>query len=142
MVHKAPAAFGLTSILLKQGLSKRSARGHLVLFSLAAPAGAIITYIIANVLGGITSSTVEGTTFWTGMLLLFSGGTFLYVAMHAMQETSRSHHESSSQGGANGFVDGGRDSQQSEEEKPSMVDLGAAVFGMILPLFLQIGHAH
>jgi solute carrier family 39 (zinc transporter), member 9 len=142
MVHKAPAAFGLTSILLKQGLSKRSARGHLVLFSLAAPAGAIITYIIANVLGGITSSTVEGTTFWTGMLLLFSGGTFLYVAMHAMQETSRSHHESNGQGGANGFVDGGRETQQAEEEKPSLVDLGAAVFGMVLPLFLQIGHAH
>ncbi len=28
MIHKAPAAFGLTSLLLKQGLSKRAARGH------------------------------------------------------------------------------------------------------------------
>jgi len=140
MVHKAPAAFGLTSILLKQGLSKRSARGHLVLFSLAAPAGALATYILANILGGLRGGTVEGTTFWTGMLLLFSGGTFLYVAMHAMQETSKGHHESHSNGSANGYVDG-RDVQQAAE-KPSLRDLGAAVFGMILPLFLQIGHAH
>ncbi|OBT50700.1 hypothetical protein VE04_08536 [Pseudogymnoascus sp. 24MN13] len=40
MLHKAPAAFGLTSVLLKQGLSKRAARGHLIIFSLAAPIGA------------------------------------------------------------------------------------------------------
>lgn len=141
MVHKAPAAFGLTSILLKQGLSKRSARGHLVLFSLAAPAGALVTYILASVLGGVRGGSVEGTTFWTGMLLLFSGGTFLYVAMHAMQETSKDHHDLHSHGAPNGFVDGGREAQQAEE-KPSLRDLGAAVFGMILPLFLQIGHAH
>lgn len=140
MVHKAPAAFGLTSILLKQGLSKRSARGHLVLFSLAAPVGALFTYLLANILGGLRGNSVEGTTFWTGMLLLFSGGTFLYVAMHAMQETSKSHHESHSNGSVNGYVDG-RDAAQAEE-KPSLRDLGAAVFGMILPLFLQIGHAH
>ena len=140
MVHKAPAAFGLTSILLKQGLSKRSARGHLVLFSLAAPAGALVTYILANVLGGLRGGSVEGTTFWTGMLLLFSGGTFLYVAMHAMQETSQSHHEGHTNGSVNGYIEG-REAQQMEE-KPSLRDLGAAVFGMILPLFLQIGHAH
>jgi solute carrier family 39 (zinc transporter), member 9 len=144
MLHKAPAAFGLTSILLKQGLSKRSARGHLVLFSLAAPAGALVTYILANILGGLRGGSVEGTTFWTGMLLLFSGGTFLYVAMHAMQETSRGHQEGAhAHAGANGYVDGGgRDAQQQAEEKPSLRDLGAAVFGMVLPLFLQIGHAH
>jgi solute carrier family 39 (zinc transporter), member 9 len=140
MVHKAPAAFGLTSILLKQGLSKRSARGHLVLFSLAAPLGAITTFLIANILGGLRGGTEQGTAFWTGMLLLFSGGTFLYVAMHAMQETSKSHHEPPAPGTANGFVDG-REAQHAQEE-PSLRDLGAAVFGMILPLFLQIGHAH
>jgi zinc transporter 9 len=76
MVHKAPAAFGLTSVLLKQGLSKRAARGHLLIFSLAAPVGALATYIIISVLGG---SNMEGENgrWWTGMLLLFSAGTFL-----------------------------------------------------------------
>lgn len=74
MIHKAPASFGLTSLLLKQGLSKRAARGHLIVFSLAAPFGAIVTWVIITLLGG---SKVEGDHWWTGMLLLFSGGTFL-----------------------------------------------------------------
>jgi zinc transporter 9 len=74
MIHKAPAAFGLTSLLLKQGLSKRAARGHLIVFSLAAPFGAITTWSLITLLGG---GKVEGDHWWTGMLLLFSGGTFL-----------------------------------------------------------------
>jgi solute carrier family 39 (zinc transporter), member 9 len=141
MIHKAPAAFGLTSILLKQGLSKRTARAHLLLFSLAAPAGAILTWIFVHLIGGYRGHTAESTTFWTGMLLLFSGGTFLYVAMHAMQETSRSHQQHHGSGNANGYVDGARDGPPTEP-KASLKDLGAALFGMILPLFLQIGHAH
>lgn len=76
MLHKAPAAFGLTSVLLKQGLSKRAARGHLIIFSLAAPFGALSTWLLVNLLGG-GSITSEGGQWWTGMLLLFSGGTFL-----------------------------------------------------------------
>jgi zinc transporter 9 len=74
MIHKAPAAFGLTSLLLKQGLSKRAARGHLIVFSLAAPFGALTTWTLITLLGG---GKVESDHWWTGMLLLFSGGTFL-----------------------------------------------------------------
>lgn len=76
MIHKAPAAFGLTSVLLKQGLSKRAARGHLVIFSLAAPVGALSTWIMITLLGGDHLQGNSGQ-WWTGMLLLFSGGTFL-----------------------------------------------------------------
>jgi solute carrier family 39 (zinc transporter), member 9 len=76
LVHKAPAAFGLTSVLLKQGLSKRAARGHLVIFSLAAPLGALTTYMVISLLGGSTMQGENGQ-WWTGMLLLFSAGTFL-----------------------------------------------------------------
>jgi len=75
MIHKAPAAFGLTSVLLKQGLSKRAARGHLIVFSLAAPFGALSTYLLISLLGG--SMEGESGEWWTGMLLLFSAGTFL-----------------------------------------------------------------
>lgn len=76
MFHKAPAAFGLTSLLLRQGLTKRAARGHLIAFSLAAPVGALGTYVLISILGG---GNMEGPSgqWWTGMLLLFSAGTFL-----------------------------------------------------------------
>ena len=139
MVHKAPAAFGLTSVLLKQGLSKRSARSHLLLFSLAAPIGALLTWVAAHALGVGRVGNVQSTQWWTGMLLLFSGGTFLYVAMHTMQESGPDH-EPHMNGHANGSIDGG--GSLKSEQGSSIKDLLAAVFGMILPLFLQVGHAH
>lgn len=77
MIHKAPAAFGLTSVLLKQGVSKRRARTHLVIFSLAAPIGALATWAAAHIVGGGSFGGAASTDFATGVLLLFSGGTFL-----------------------------------------------------------------
>ena len=77
MVHKAPASFGLTSILLKQGLSSRAARAHLLVFSLAAPVGALATFLFVHLTGTDTSGDTSSIQWRTGMLLLFSGGTFL-----------------------------------------------------------------
>ncbi|KAJ5671083.1 hypothetical protein N7507_000210 [Penicillium longicatenatum] len=76
MVHKAPASFGLTSILLKQGLSSRTARAHLLIFSLAAPVGALATFLFVHMVGS-SGGDETGSLWRTGMLLLFSGGTFL-----------------------------------------------------------------
>lgn len=76
MLHKAPAAFGLSAVLLRAGLGKRQARAHLIVFSLAAPLGAIVTWILLNLLGS-GGAGGEGIQWWTGVLLLFSGGTFL-----------------------------------------------------------------
>ncbi|KAL0637135.1 hypothetical protein Q9L58_003958 [Maublancomyces gigas] len=117
MLHKAPAAFGLSAVLLRAGLGKRQARTHLIVFSMAAPVGAIVTWILVNLLGGEEVGGA-GMQWWTGVLLLFSGGTFLYVAMHTMQE------------------------QAAQADKPGLRDTCAAVFGMLLPLLTQVGHHH
>lgn len=77
MVHKAPASFGLTSVLLKQGLTSRAARAHLLVFSLAAPAGAMATFLFVQVMGSGPSEDEAISRWRTGMLLLFSAGTFL-----------------------------------------------------------------
>ena len=77
MIHKAPAAFGMTSVLLRQGFTKQTVRTHLVVFSLAAPLGAITVWILVNLLGRHWLRGAEGTKFATGLILLFSGGTFL-----------------------------------------------------------------
>lgn len=77
MLHKAPAAFGLTSVLLKQGLSKKSARTHLAFFSLAAPAGALATWAIVHTFGRGRLGGDDSLTWLTGWVLCFSGGTFL-----------------------------------------------------------------
>ncbi|PYH44247.1 Mn(2+) transporter ATX2 [Aspergillus saccharolyticus JOP 1030-1] len=136
MVHKAPASFGLTSVLLKQGLSSRTARAHLLVFSLAAPLGALMTFLFVQIMGSGSSGDEVSTRWRTGVLLLFSAGTFLYVAMHTMQENSPSNSRESP---VNGYGDP-RDLPAKHDK--SMRDLIASVVGMILPLFLQIGHAH
>lgn len=89
MIHKAPAAFGLTSVLLKQGLSKRAVRAHLVIFSLAAPAGALTTWCLVNLASRGRLRKEEDTQWFTGILLLFSAGTFLYVSYSWFCEDSR-----------------------------------------------------
>ncbi|MCJ1352677.1 MAG: hypothetical protein MMC33_002661 [Icmadophila ericetorum] len=164
MIHKAPAAFGLTSVLLSQGLGKRAARAHLVIFSLAAPLGALGAWTIIRVLGGTrTSSPTEEETmqWWTGVLLLFSGGTFLYVAMHTMQDTAPSSHSHSSLSShhghshsfssheTNGFLDGphgytgtGDLGRGGKEGGMTLKLTLAAVAGMLLPLVTQVGHVH
>ncbi|KAK3067201.1 hypothetical protein LTR53_016068 [Teratosphaeriaceae sp. CCFEE 6253] len=154
MIHKAPAAFGLTSVLLKQGLSKRGARAHLIIFSLAAPVGALLTWSGAHLLG--YSSSVLGdstnTEFATGVLLLFSGGTFLYVAVHTMQESSSGHSdggeaEGNGYTGVSSMEDGsgiyGQAAKTAREEKPGLTDTLVTVGGMLLPLLLGVfGHGH
>ena len=148
MIHKAPAAFGLTSVLLKQGLSTRGARAHLIVFSLAAPVGALLTWGAAHLLGyssaAIGSST--STEFATGVLLLFSGGTFLYVAMHTMQESGHSHDEPR----GNGYVGvpmtdiyGSIPAPVAKGDGGRLADTLVCVFGMLIPLLTQtFGHGH
>ena len=46
MLHKAPAAFGLVTFLLHEGLERNRIRRHLLTFAFAAPIGAFITYIL------------------------------------------------------------------------------------------------
>lgn len=98
-LHKAPAAFGLVSFLLHSGLDKRYIQGHLLAFSAAAPTVAIATYFILRATGDSTHSRLVAT----GVGMLFSAGTFLYVAtVHILPEVSSSHGSSGSSAGSSG----------------------------------------
>lgn len=104
MVHKAPAAFGLVAVLMSEGLSKALVRKILLAFSLAAPMGSLITWAALalihrirfgsrlpfnqNPSGGVDETQDQVMQWWIGVTLLFSGGTFLFVATHALQNTS------------------------------------------------------
>ncbi|KAH0033929.1 WD40 repeat-like protein, partial [Aureobasidium melanogenum] len=135
MIHKAPAAFGLTSALLKQGLSKRRARNHLIVFSLAAPIGALFTWALVNIFEGGIGQSEHGTRFFTGLLLLFSGGTFLYVAMHAMQDTKHGHDMGNAT--PNGYSDpnvyDGYQSASTKQEGPVLSDTLAVISASLAP---------
>ncbi|KAK5979190.1 ZIP Zinc transporter [Trichostrongylus colubriformis] len=84
MLHKAPAAFGLVSFLLMEGIDVRNARKHLLVFSFAAPFAAVVTFAVVESLGRDSIWSSESST---GVLMLFSAGTFLFVAtVHVLPE--------------------------------------------------------
>ncbi|XP_063591187.1 zinc transporter ZIP9-like isoform X1 [Penaeus indicus] len=122
MLHKAPAAFGLVTFLLHDGLERNQIRRHLLVFALAAPIGAVVTYV-AIVQSGTESFSSSHST---GIAMLFSAGTFLYVAtVHVLPELTSHSHEGG--GGGNHF---------------SRKQLLALICGSLLPLFLTFGHHH
>ncbi|XP_035220320.1 zinc transporter ZIP9-like isoform X2 [Stegodyphus dumicola] len=128
MLHKAPAAFGLVTFLMHEGLDRVKIRKHLLVFALAAPVLAILTYF------GISQSTKERLSSLnaTGIAMLFSAGTFLYVAtVHVLPEIAVQSHRHSLNG------DNSPDSKGFKK-----VELLALVVGALLPLLLSIGHHH
>ncbi|XP_037097262.1 zinc transporter ZIP9 [Syngnathus acus] len=127
MLHKAPAAFGLVSFLMHAGLERNRIRKHLLVFALAAPVLAMLTFL------GLSQSSKEALSDInaTGVAMLFSAGTFLYVAtVHVLPEVggvpSHSHGAPGSNGG----------------KGLSKVELGALVLGCLIPLLLSVGHHH
>uniref|UniRef100_A0AAY5E8M6 Zinc transporter ZIP9 n=1 Tax=Electrophorus electricus TaxID=8005 RepID=A0AAY5E8M6_ELEEL len=104
ILHKAPAAFGLVSFLMYAGLERSTVQKHLLGFSMAAPLLAVSTYFL------LSSSQYRLSA--TGIGMLVSAGTFLYVAtVHVLpeiysrgqQRTTHFHHHAgvglSQQGG-------------------------------------------
>lgn len=126
MLHKAPAAFGLSTILLREAYTRRQIRKHLLTFSLAAPLSAIFTYSLLQRSGEINPI---GMKWWTAVLLLFSGGTFLYVAMHVMQDVTSGNGKDNGFSGHN-FI------------KMKKSHVAFMLLGMFMPLLLQFEHGH
>jgi len=126
MLHKAPASFGLVTYLMHEGLERSRIRRHLLVFSLAAPVMGIVTFLSLTFHGRENLDTLSAT----GVAMLFSAGTFLYVAtVHVLPEVTNLGHGHSHGGG-------GGDTGFSKKE---MVVL---IIGAIMPLFLTMGHHH
>lgn len=126
MLHKAPAAFGLVSFLMHAGLERNRIRKHLLVFALAAPVLAMLTFL------GLSQSSKEALSDVnaTGVAMLFSAGTFLYVAtVHVLPEVGGTGHSHAPAGGSGG-------------KGLSKVEVAALVLGCLIPLVLSVGHQH
>ncbi|XP_027426015.1 zinc transporter ZIP9 isoform X4 [Zalophus californianus] len=125
MLHKAPAAFGLVSFLMHAGLERNRIRKHLLVFALAAPVMSMVTYL------GLSKSSKEALSEVnaTGVAMLFSAGTFLYVAtVHVLPEVGgMAHSHRSDPTGGRGL---------------SRLEVAALVLGCLIPLILSVGHQH
>ncbi|XP_072757567.1 zinc transporter ZIP9 isoform X1 [Anoplolepis gracilipes] len=131
MLHKAPAAFGLVSFLLHEGVDRKKISKHLLIFSLAAPCLALVTYFGIGKEGKETLSSVNAT----GLAMLFSAGTFLYVAtVHVLPElmTRNSNYLHLSN------VEGTTSSATGLKVKEILF----LVIGSFLPALITTGHHH
>ncbi|CAI4227455.1 unnamed protein product [Auanema sp. JU1783] len=142
MLHKGPAAFGLVSFLLVEKIDIRNIRKHLLVFSLAAPFGAFFTYLIIQHSGDSLASESS-----TGMLMLFSAGTFLYVAtVHVLPELANQSKHSEDSFAYNKLVDVQSPASAGHSHAGgttfTMKELGAIIAGAIVPAFLASGHSH
>ncbi|KAH7885243.1 Zinc/iron permease [Phlebopus sp. FC_14] len=120
IVHKAPTALALTSSLVAHSVPPVKCRKLLLYFSLATPASSVLTHAIYSLASDVR-------TVWSGGPLLFSGGTFLYVAT-VLQPASNHVSERS----LDGFLG----------SKPARSILLMA--GMFLPVVVSqlLGHGH
>eukprot|EP00041_Stephanoeca_diplocostata_P019314 m.414381 g.414381 ORF g.414381 m.414381 type:complete len:268 (-) comp21271_c0_seq2:1307-2110(-) len=113
MLHKAPAAFGLSSFLSSTGENKRVVAQNLLIFSLAAPVGAFATF------GAMYMGVMEYQLRTLALVMLFSGGTFLFVAtVHIMPDVL-----------ASGVA-------------MTWLDVVVNVAGILLPMCINFEHGH
>ncbi|EJF56665.1 hypothetical protein DICSQDRAFT_93374 [Dichomitus squalens LYAD-421 SS1] len=92
VVHKAPTALALTTSLLSMSLPVAECKRHLAIFSSTTPIATLLSYAVLSFFGGSGGA-------WQGTALLFSGGTFLYVATVLQPALAHPHDDG---------VDGGR----------------------------------
>lgn len=74
LLHKAPTSLALTTSLIATNLPRPDCKKHLAVFSASTPLSAIASYLLFSLLGDGDGGGL------TGVALLLSGGTFLYVA--------------------------------------------------------------
>ena len=123
---------GLTTTLLSLSLSPALIRRCLVIFSFAAPIGALITYGLVLLFGksslGHDDTSIDRLGWWTGISLLFSGGSFLYVATVIQPLSEPDQHQHHSEEGAH------------DEESPTLgkyTRTALLITGMLLPVLLS-----
>lgn len=133
---------GLTTTLLTLGLTKPQIRTRLLLFSVSAPIGAIITYMIVKAVGGgqgkVPDNEVDLIEWWTGVVLLFSGGSFLYVATVISPLSDSDAH------GTHQHAHQGKHDEADGQALGQKTRLGLLLAGMMGPwaLSMLIGHGH
>lgn len=163
MTHKAPAAFGLVSFLLHEGIDRQRIRKHLAIFSISAPLLTLLTYFG---IGQEQKETLNSLNV-TGIAMLFSAGTFLYVAtVHVLPELTsggHSHHNHlQSSSSSYNLLDQQQQQQLSTPISSSSssaiiqiqtsmpkgysgltyFELAILITGALLPLLLTVGHHH
>lgn len=139
MLHKAPAAFGLVTYLLHEGIDRQRIRKHLLIFSLAAPVMTVLTFFGIGQKHKETLSSLNAT----GIAMLFSAGTFLYVAtVHVLADLTQNPHHGSSYSKLPTTASDATKPASSHSRSLKNSELICLVLGCLTPLLLGMGHHH
>ncbi|KAJ2844084.1 hypothetical protein IWW36_005315 [Coemansia brasiliensis] len=137
LLHKAPAAFGLITTLKQQGYASYKLSIWLSVFAISAPLAALLTFAVFSMVGSKPNAHSEDEPAvqpWAGVIMLYSAGTFLYVAMaHTLVEAI--HQAKLLRAKAKAGL-------QSETGIAglSFIDIGVLLFGVILPPLVSKDH--
>ncbi|KAJ1960762.1 hypothetical protein GGI12_003624 [Dipsacomyces acuminosporus] len=127
LLHKAPAALGLITTLKQRGYSRYKLTIWLTVFAASAPLAALVTFGIFSLIS--PSSSSSGVQPWTGTIMVFSAGTFMYVAMaHTLTEAV--HQAKALRARAKAAASGSL----------SLVDVVVLLIGVILPPLVAKDH--
>jgi zinc transporter 9 len=90
MLHKGPAAFGLSSFLRHIQIDNAKSKLYLFLFALSSPLVAVLSFFALKDTSFATDDNI-------GLALMFSAGTFIYVAtVDVLPEVHSHEHENES----------------------------------------------
>lgn len=138
MLHKAPAAFGLVSFLLVEGLERVRVKRHLLAFSLSAPVTSMLTFYTIIVFGNGSSISTHS---FTGVLMLFSAGTFLYVAtVHVLPELTKVSSDYQLMNSMSGSL--GHSHNGGGGPYFTIREMLAMIVGALFPAVIASGHSH
>ncbi|KAJ2336861.1 hypothetical protein GGF44_004300 [Coemansia sp. RSA 1694] len=140
LLHKAPAAFGLITTLKQQGYAAYKLSVWLTVFAASAPLAALATFsIFLLVQPAATSDHHEkpaGTQPWAGIVMLFSAGTFMYVAMaHTLAEAV--HQAKAFRAKAKSSA---TNAVKAHAGSLSFLDIAVLLLGVILPPLVSKDH--
>ncbi|KAJ2083956.1 hypothetical protein H4R24_000399 [Coemansia sp. RSA 988] len=145
LLHKAPAAFGLITTLKQQGFARYKLGIWLTVFAASAPLAALVTFAVF-LLVNPTSNQHElremdepAVQPWTGIIMLYSAGTFLYVAMaHTLTEAVQ--HAKILKARANTQNISRSDNGGNTITSLGLLDIAVLLLGVILPPLVSKDH--
>ncbi|KAJ2508114.1 hypothetical protein GGI11_005794 [Coemansia sp. RSA 2049] len=134
LLHKAPAAFGLITTLKQQGFAHYKLSVWLTMFAASAPLAALATFavfLLATPSPSPRAAKEAGAVQpWTGIVMLFSAGTFMYVAMaHTLAEAVAQAKALRAKAAGN-----------SRMAKLAFLDIAVLLLGIILPPLVSKDH--
>ncbi|KAJ2047884.1 hypothetical protein GGI01_002196 [Coemansia sp. RSA 376] len=140
LLHKAPAAFGLITTLKQQGYAAYKLSVWLTVFAASAPLAALVTFSIFLLAQPATPAAGHhektGTQSWAGIVMLFSAGTFMYVAMaHTLAEAV--HQAKALRAKAKASATG---AVKAHAASLSFLDIAVLLLGVILPPLVSKDH--